>query len=340
LSKAAGDWSFAICELDRITSWQVHHYILQLIEGKHGDRDLHPKNIWQSEGQPTVAPIMPAHGESQAPSADVQPEWVKWANSFFQELWNVVIRNSAYRDSVAGTVDAFTRSWPQGADTRVLADNMFRIVGHREEVIVFVSSLFAAGTVEQRDVAGKLDDMLLDKFLSNLPSDGRKAAGYLPFRERNEYLLHIGQTIARMPTSTNFVRARLNPILHALVQIIETQRFEFGLSSEALETGICLVSVGLEVAIASEAAKEKFRVGMAADYVHWIGRLTRSEAAYSRFDPDKTFPDTSRDDLSFAAQQVLAARKVLGEKLEVAIQKVLEDPLVLSGFKNMLVVNA
>jgi hypothetical protein len=41
LSKAAGDWPFAISELDRINSWRVYYEILDLIEGKHADRDLH-----------------------------------------------------------------------------------------------------------------------------------------------------------------------------------------------------------------------------------------------------------------------------------------------------------
>ncbi|HKN73407.1 MAG TPA: VPA1262 family N-terminal domain-containing protein [Terriglobales bacterium] len=341
LSKAAGDWPFAICELGRLTSWQVHRYILALIEGKHGDRDLHPEVIWQS-GMPANASVGASHDESQAPSGDGQPGWMKSANDFLQDLWNAAILNSAYEKSVGDAVDSFIGSWPQGIDTQVLADNLFRTLGHREEVIIFVSSRFAAGTEEKREVARRLDGMLLDKFLSNLPRDNRKAAGYLPLRgRRNEYLQHIGRTIAKMPppTNTNFVRAELNPILHALVQMVETQRFESSLSAEALETGVCLVSVGLEVAIAAETAKEEFRVGMAADYIHWIGRLARSDAA-SRFDASATLQDICRDDLSFAAQQILVARKVLGEKLDEPIRRVREDSLVLSGFKGLLAVNA
>jgi hypothetical protein len=343
LSKAAGDWPFAICELDRLTSWQVHYYILALIEGKHGDRDLHPEVIWQSR-MPANASVSASHDESQAPSDDGRPGWMKSANDFLQNLWNVVIlNNSVYEKSVGDAVDSFIRSWPQGIETQVLADNLFRTVGHREEVVIFVSSRFAAGTDEQREVARKLDDLLLDKFMSNLPRDSRKATGCLPLHgRRNEYLQHIGRTIAKMPspTNTNFVRAELNPILHALVQMVETQRFESRLSAEALEIGVCLVSVGLEVAIAAETAKEEFRVGMAADYIHWMGRLARSDAASSRFDAGGTLPDIWRDDLSFAAQQILAARRVLGEKLDEPIRRVREDSLVLSGFKALLAVSA
>jgi len=340
LSKAAGDWPFAICELDRITSWQVHHYILGLIEGNHGDRDLRPATIWQS-AEPVSAPAIASPDVSQQPPTEEPPAWHKSANAFLQDLWNVVIRNAAYRDSVGNTVNAFIASWPHGIDTKAFAEAVFRSVGYREEVIVFVSSLFAPGTAEQRDVADKLDDMLLAKFLSNLPRDDQKGAGYLPMRgDRNDYLRHIGQTIARKPSSTNYVRAELNPVLHALVQLIECQRFDFGLACEAVETGICLVSVGLEVAIASDAAKVEHRTGMAADYIHWIGRLTRSAAAHSRFNAGELVPEMWRDDLAFAARQVLAARSILDDKLEASIQRVLQDPLVLSGFKDLLRANA
>lgn len=336
LSKAAGDWPFAICELDRVRSWQVYYYILALIQGKHGDRDLHPQVIWQS-GDPVNASHSASHDESQTPSDDAQPPWVKSANDFLRDLWNVVIRNSSYETSVSDRVDSFIRSWPRGINTEVLADNLFRAVGHREGVVIVVSSRFDAGTDEQREVARRLDKLLLDKFLANLPRDGRKATGYFPLSgRRNEYLQHIGQTIAQLHSPTNFVRAQLNPILHALVQMIEVQRFESSLSSEALETGVCLVSVGLEVAIASESAKEEFRLGMAADYIHWVGRITRSDAANTRFDSGGALRDIWRDDLLFAAQQVLAVRKVLGEKLDEPIRKVLEDSLVLGAFKRLL----
>lgn len=333
LSKAAGDWPFAISELDRLRSWEVYHYILALIEGKQDGRDLLPITIWQRESSANA----PAHIET-APLDATQPEWVKSANVLLRDLFEVVIRNSpGYQKSVGDRLDSFIGSWPQGTDTDMLADGLFRTVGYREEVTVFVSSRLAAGSSEQRDVAHKIDSKLLDAFLGKLPRDGRKATGYLPVRGgRNEYLQHIGRVISQRPSSTKFVRDKLNPVLHALVQMVEAQRFEFGLSVEALEFGICLVSVGLEVATAAETEKEEFRVGMAADYIHWIGRLTRSHVASMRFEPGETLRDVARDDLSFAARQVLRAREVLGNKLDEPIGRVLEDALVLGAFKNLL----
>jgi hypothetical protein len=332
LSKAAGDWPFAICELDRLRSWEAYHYILALIEGKQGDRDLQPITIWQNESFANAATHV-----GKPPFEATQPEWVKSANVLLQDLWEVVILNSTYEKSVGDRLDDFIGRWPQGIDTEVLADGLFRTVGYREEVVVFVSLRFAAGSSEQRDVARKLDSKLLDKFLANLPRDGRKAAGHLPVRGgRNEYLRHIGRAINQRPSSTKFVRDKLNPVLHALVQMVEAQRFDSGLSVEALETGICLVNVGLEVAMTAEAEKQEFRVGMATDYIHWIGRLARSHIASLRFGSRETLRDTARDDLKFAARQVLATRSVLGDKLEEPIGRVLEDALVLGAFKDLL----
>ena len=143
---------------------------------------------------------------------------------------------------------------------------------------------------------------------------------------------------AKKPASTNYVRGELNPVLHTLVQLIESERFDFDLVSEAVETGICLVSVGLEVAIASHRAMEDHRIGLATDYVHWIGRLTRSAEAHSCFRVGEDIPEW-RNDLAFAARQVLAARTSLGDKLEAPIQRVLQDDFVLSDFKDMLMGN-
>jgi hypothetical protein len=75
---------------------------------------------------------------------------------------------------------------------------------------------------------------------------------------------------------------------------------------------------------------------MATDYIHWIGRLARSHIASIRFADGETLVDIARDDLSFAAGQVLAARNALGSRLDEPIGRVLEDALVLSTVKGFL----
>jgi cell division inhibitor SulA len=105
--------------------------------------------------------------------------------------------------------------------------------------------------------------------------------------------------------------------------MIESQRFDIQLAFEALETGVFLISVGLEVAVVSTKVKGMFRTGMAMDYIHWLGRLTRSDIAELRFDTQLGWPSEGFIGLKLAIAQVLAARKNLGEKLDEAIRSVL-----------------
>jgi hypothetical protein len=69
--------------------------------------------------------------------------------------------------------------------------------------------------------------------------------------------------------------------------------------------------VVLDVAIRSENAKPAFRTGMATDYVHWMGRLARSETADTRFTIDENMRDLWRDDFLLAANKVAAVRQAL-----------------------------
>lgn len=335
LSKAAGDWPFAISELDQITSWRVHSYIQAIIDGKHGEQDLHPELLWKSE-ESSNSVVFPSPADIASPSNDGQPEWMRVASGFLADLWNVVIRNAQYEQAIAQRVDAFCKAWPLGVDAKLLAKRLFETIGHRDEVVVFVSTLFAAGTDEQAETARALDDLLLDRFLASLPKNDRPATRLVVARDRNMVMRHFGRVIARKDAPTDFGRARLNPIVHELVQIIESQRFDISLAFEALETGVFLTSIGLEVAIMSVNVDGRFRTGMATDYVHWLGRLTRSELAESRFEARLGLPDEGFIDVKFAAAQVLAARKTLGEKLDDAVRAVLDDPLVLPLIKTLL----
>lgn len=327
LSRAAGDWPFAISELDRITSWRVHGYIQSLIEGKQA-------LIWKS-AEPANAEVITAPEQAAHLPSDVQPEWVKSANALLMDLRTIVLQNADFEKQVGEKVRAFLQSWSSEIDTKQLAEKLYETVLQRDGVIVFLSGLFAAGTAKQHKVAHILDDFLLDQFLSGLPKDHRPASRYLVTKDRNALMRHLGSTIARKDSPTNFVRAKLNPIVFELVQIIESQRFDIDLAFEALEAGIVVVSVGLEAAIRSEQAQEQFRIGMAADYIHWLGRLTRSDIAEERFDEGRTLSEWLSD-LKFAVTQVLAARKLLGEKLDQPVCRVLDDPLVLPLVKRLL----
>ena len=81
LSKAAGDWPFAICQLDRVMSWRVHDYILSVIEGRYGNLDLHPAVIWKSAEPPTPG-LRVSQDENAIPPSDTRAEWVESGQPF------------------------------------------------------------------------------------------------------------------------------------------------------------------------------------------------------------------------------------------------------------------
>jgi hypothetical protein len=332
LSKAAGYWPFTICELSRIMSWRVLFYIIALVKGENRDRDLHTFIVWQSA---EVSSSIVAADATQV-AGSVQPEWVQFTNTFLKELQTAIYRNSEDSNEIVSLVDSFLKKWPENVDAKTLADYLFRLAGHRGECIFWIASRFAAGTAGQREVADKLDAMALDKFISELPRDGERAKSYPPFRNRDGYLRYIGRVIAGKPAPTNFVRDRLNPVVNDLVETIETQRFGGEIAGDAFLQGVWLVSVSFEVAVAAEAAKIEHRIGLAADYIHWTGRLMRSEMAFDICNTSTDLPDIVGNDLVLAAEQIASARKMLGDSLAEPVKRVLSDPLVLSAFKDML----
>ena len=124
LNKAAGDWPFAISELDRITSWRVHGYIHAIIDGKQGEQDLHPELLWKSENFSNSV-VFPSPADIASPSNDGQPEWMRVASGFLADLWNVVIRNAQYEQAIAQRVDAFRRTWPSGSRCEAVSQAAF-----------------------------------------------------------------------------------------------------------------------------------------------------------------------------------------------------------------------
>ena len=89
MSKAAGDWPFAICELDQVTSHRVKAYVEGLIKGIDGDRTVTPIVIW------TSAQSQPAASASKTESAEDRPAWMPIAEEFLTKLLHAAIRNGS-----------------------------------------------------------------------------------------------------------------------------------------------------------------------------------------------------------------------------------------------------
>jgi hypothetical protein len=335
LSKAAGDWPFAISELDRVMSWRVCSYILELVQGHAKDCNLQAEVIWTSANgstaaQPSVSAV--------SPPTDSQPSWVAAVNALLSDIWNIIIRNSEFKVQVGARVDAFLRAWPQGVDMDKLADALFKVVSHRDAIVVFVSDRLRDGG--RAELANLLDDKQLDRFLGLLPDFDHKGGWFVPFGARRIVLENLGRTIARRQNATNFVRARLNPKIHELVTMIETQRLDSALAWDLHEAGVFLSIIALQVATDSEGTSERFRIGVATDHIHWLGRLMRSDVAATAYVAPDTVPPGWLDDLVFAAQQIAKARRRLGEALDAPIGRVKDDPWVPPVFKSAIAVSS
>ncbi|WP_316235315.1 MULTISPECIES: VPA1262 family N-terminal domain-containing protein [unclassified Bradyrhizobium] len=334
LSKAAGDWPFAISELDRISSWRVYSYIQALLDGKDRRRAISTSLLRQTTEPATPAPSKATLAQS-ASSPPIEA-WKLAENRFLDELKQVVFNSTTEEAPAAGPVSRLLASWDSETDAVAPANKVFEIVVHRQNVAVYVSSTFAAGTAEQARLSQRLDELLLDAFLAEPPPAGFAQPGHLPFNNRHAYLEHIAGTIARAPSPTDFVRGRLNPIVGFIVDRLEAQRSDQTSCFEQLEAATCAVAVVLEVAIRAEAANRAFRIGMATDHISWMGRLARSETAATRFTIDEDMRDLWRADFFYAASKVAAARGTLGDELAGPIQRVLDDPLVIPAFKTAL----
>jgi hypothetical protein len=219
LSKAAGDWSFAICELDRVMSWRVYAYILEMIEGRVDG--LQPEVIWKRANSSAIP--KPSTLTASA-SSSFEPAWVAQANACLTDIRNIIIRNSEFRPQVGARVDAFLRAWPQDMDIERFADGLFKVVSHRDAIVVFVSDQLRYN--ERAELANILDDKLLNRFLATLPGPDQKGGWFVPFGARRGILENLGAAIARKENATNFLRAKFNPRVAAFVAIVETQRFE------------------------------------------------------------------------------------------------------------------
>lgn len=327
LSKAAGDWPFAICALNQIMSRRVYAYILELVHGDPKNNTLQSEVIWRSED------VMANRPDSNLPPyfSKSEPSWES-AKVFLLDIFKIITRNSEFKTQVDARLNAFLSVWPEGMDEDRLARELFKVVSHRDAIVVFVSERLRAGGLTK--VADYLDEKLLDQFLEQLPGLHRKSRWFVPSETRRLVLASLGRTIASKQNSSNFIRAKLNSKTHELVTMIETQRLDR--SIEALQAGLFLSIIALQVVTDSEAIIERYRIGVANDYIHWLGRLMRSDVAASMYvTRDRVFPDWL-DDLSSAAQQLAKARGALGDMLDTAIARVKNDPWVAPIFKDAI----
>jgi hypothetical protein len=327
LSKAARYWPFAICELNKIMSRQVYAYILNLIDGDSNNKNLQAELIWKKE---TVKDSHPGT-RSRFDHLESEPDW-KPAKDFLSDIFNIIIRNSTYKPQVDARLNAFLSVWPKSKDEERLAEELFKVVSHRDAIVVFVSERLRANGRDK--IADHLDNELLDRFLEQLPGLHQKGRWFVPSEARQSVLASLGRTVARKQNASNFIRAKLNSKIHELITMIETQRNDR--SAEALQVALSLSTIALQVITDAEGMDERFRKGIAIDYIHWLGRIMRSDTAASMFATHKTVFPEWLEDLTSVSQQLARARLVLGEPLDAPIAQVKNDLWVASIFKESI----
>jgi len=327
LSKAAGDWPFAICQLDQTTSWRVYADILQMLEGRVDG--LHPEYIWTSADASATPQT-----EVLTPPAVVgsDPPWAGAANALLSDIRDVIVRNSEFKPQVSSLIDKFLAIWRADIDGKRLADALFKVVIHRDAIVVFVSDHLRCQGLEE--IANMLDSKFLDHVLDALSDTPQSNGWLLPHDVRRAVLGNLGRSVARKPNATNFVRERINPKVQRYVASIETQRFS-DVAWDVHRAALFLSIIALEVASTANAP-EAHRVGLASDYIHWLGRLMRSDiAAMMYVTSDAQIPDIV-DDLSLAAEAISRIRSTLGDQLIPPIRMVMDDPWVPAVFKEKL----
>jgi hypothetical protein len=331
LSKAAGEWPFAIGELNRIKSWQAYHYIQDLIRGTDGLRDFETTEIWRSKQPAQAIMANPAAVENAT-----QPAWAPWANAFLERLRNAAYQNGHNRACMDVIVDGCLADWPADVEPIPLAENIFRQIGYRDHYISRVAMRFATGNVQQRRVADRLEDMHLSRFTEELVQDARtNGYSWQHVEGRDDLVVSIGKAVCRRNAPTNFVRDRFNPVMHSLVQEVEFQRGVSDATFNAIQIATFLASLMLEIATTSEAPV-RFRQGMACDYVHWTARVMRSEALQTLLIACEGFPDLWKDDVALLARQIMRSSDMFGKPLLDSINRVKADPFVATEFKALL----
>ncbi len=328
LSKAAGDWPFAICELSRVTSWRVYSYIVGLVGDDLGGVGSQSEIVWSNVGRKTTKV---ASKVSTSLLVDMSATVVE-ANVFLADIRKVVMSYSDSRDLLDTCIDLFLPGWGGEVCAEVFGDALFQVSGHRDAIAAFIANKFRrAGYVEIADV---IDEKLLSQFLARLPGQDKRHITFIPADLRGLMFDNLSATICRRPRATNFVRSSLNARMDALINMIETQRHSF--SWDAHESCIVLSIIALKVAVNPKAGPENYRGFLANDYIHWVGRVMRSDVTSIKYCDGNPKLDEWAYDFRCVVRSICQARAVLGDVLDDAIDRVNRDPWVPEVFKEAL----
>jgi hypothetical protein len=266
------------------------------------------------------------------PSAAAVGEWTVQCTRLIQDLSDIAMARADGEVRLNDRLDEFMRAWPAGIDVAAFSKRFFATYRHRPHILMLALRHFRRGAIEHQQLAREIDEKLLTGFVSTVSLKSGATLDLLPFVDRSEYLKYVGQLITATHDPTVYLRNHLNPIEQYLVELIETQRYSLSLAHQALECGLAIACVALEVSVRYDGAKIEHRRGLAVDYLHWLGRLIRSDIA-SHWLMWEMPDDSAREALALASDQSIAVQQVLGGPVDVALKRVMADPLVPPQFK-------
>jgi hypothetical protein len=334
LSKAAGDWPFAVVELDRVNSWIVNAYVRGLIGGNDHGRALVTEEVWSS-----TASGSPATGNQISPATLSGTDSLA---SFRQALWKTYLclheleqrGADVTQKEIDDPINELVAKWPATTEhPETLARLIVDGVGGREQHAASIADRLMPHPTLQ-PVASALDTLLVERLLERLaPADALPKS--IGGTERVDLLRRAGQTIALGEKGTDFVRNRFNFPLHRYASAIEAARSN---GIQLLFAGLGLVLVGLEVAFSAKDAAALHRIGLATDYIHFLGRFLRSWVSEELFGQprDRTFPPPGEDIAREAVNLTKKLRAELGSDLDPALERLLTDSMLPDAFMMLL----
>lgn len=340
LSKAAGDWPFVATELDRVASWNVNAYVRGLLNGDDRGRSLIVDEVW-----PTTAT---ASSETSNEVCTEQSEEItntltilkQVIDKAYMALHAIELRggNSAHEE-ISDTINVLISEWPNVTDSpETIARILVEAVGGREQHAAAISDKLKLDSNLQA-VAQALDKLLVERLLGRLvPAD--KSLRSLSRSERVDLLRRAGRLIAIGERGTDYVRNSMNPALHQYINLIEAGRSgDSRRPFEMLRTGLNLVLIGLEVAFSAKDAPVQHRIGLATDYIHFLGRLLRSwvsEEWFVRPPRAKSLPCSEENHVNEALGLAKALHAELGSDLDAAFERLVADSMLPNIFTKLL----
>jgi hypothetical protein len=277
LSKAAGDWPFAIVELDRVTSWTIARYVDDLLAGNDRGRPLHTEEIWSSMGGTSADAAQGRRAEEASAATDPFGTFRRSIRDTSLALHALEIgRAGAAPDGAQSALNKLIADWPETAHTpevfaQIIVDT---VLGGEQHAATIADRLKDEQKLQAVGLA--VDSILLEGLMKRL-SVADELPMNLPIMDRPALLHRAGRTIANRARGTDLVRDRINPILFRYIGLIETGRSSGDdRPLQMLTAGLCLVITGLEVACSATQAPTHYRIGIANDYIHFLGRLLRS----------------------------------------------------------------